>query len=381
MIASQPMVAPALELEVATPRGSGKLGRAGEFLVVGGATLPLLPLALLLRRVFGLDSAELAVGFVAFHAAHVINDPHFAVTYLLFYRNVRERAFSRAFSLRQRARYWIAGVGVPVLLGGFTLFALARHSAEKVGYLLQLMFLLVGWHYVKQGFGVLTVISARHGVRLSTGERRAFLAHCVSAWLFARANPRDFGHEASSDGVYFMTFPHPPGLELATRVAFAASALGLGFVLVRKWRREGRLPPLAALVGFLVTVWLWTAFSRIDPLLVYVIPALHSIQYLYFVWLSRRNEAVEKCGPPAFESVGKAMFRLSLGGIVLGWFLFRGLPPLLDEYLVLKDPFDPLGETPYFAALGTFVNIHHYFMDSVIWRRENPETRYLLTRA
>ena len=36
-----------------------------------------------------------------------------------------------------------------------------------------------------------------------------------------------------------------------------------------------------------------------------------------------------------------------------------------------------LGATPYLAAIGTFVNIHHYFMDNVIWRRDNAETRLL----
>jgi hypothetical protein len=30
-----------------------------------------------------------------------------------------------------------------------------------------------------------------------------------------------------------------------------------------------------------------------------------------------------------------------------------------------------LGPTPYFAGLCTFVNIHHFAMDSVIWRRDN----------
>jgi hypothetical protein len=55
------------------------------------------------------------------------------------------------------------------------------------------------------------------------------------------------------------------------------------------------------------------------------------------------------------------------------------LPSALDAALVdaraahLSD----LGPTPYFAALFTFVNLHHYFMDFVIWRRENAETRYL----
>jgi hypothetical protein len=27
------------------------------------------------------------------------------------------------------------------------------------------------------------------------------------------------------------------------------------------------------------------------------------------------------------------------------------------------------------------VNIHHYFMDTVLWRRENPLTRYLRVDA
>jgi hypothetical protein len=39
---------------------------------------------------------------------------------------------------------------------------------------------------------------------------------------------------------------------------------------------------------------------------------------------------------------------------------------------------DAMGATPYFAAFFVFVNIHHYFMDHVIWRRENPDTRYLV---
>ena len=38
---------------------------------------------------------------------------------------------------------------------------------------------------------------------------------------------------------------------------------------------------------------------------------------------------------------------------------------------------DDLGPTPYFAAIYAFVNIHHYFMDTVIWRRDNPATRHL----
>jgi hypothetical protein len=37
-----------------------------------------------------------------------------------------------------------------------------------------------------------------------------------------------------------------------------------------------------------------------------------------------------------------------------------------------------VGPTPYLAAITAAVNIHHYFMDWVIWRRGEPEMRHLL---
>jgi hypothetical protein len=97
----------------------------------------------------------------------------------------------------------------------------------------------------------------------------------------------------------------------------------------------------------------------------------------------RRNEAVEAEGPPAFK--GPARLRLgilALCAVLLGWLLFHGAPEFLDGVLVLHDASDPgalggLGATPYFAAFFTVVNLHHYFMDAVLWRRDNPETRYL----
>jgi hypothetical protein len=72
---------------------------------------------------------------------------------------------------------------------------------------------------------------------------------------------------------------------------------------------------------------------------------------------------------------------LALSALGLGFFLFRGLPEFLDTAFVPRlargaAP-DALGETPFFAAIFVVVNIHHYFMDNVIWRRDNPDTGYL----
>ena len=302
-----------------------------EFLAVGGAGVLLFPLLWLLRKAVGLDSAELAVGFLMFHGAHLINDPHFAVTYLLFYKDVKARAFGAAFAPRQRLRYLIAGFVVPSALALWLTLALAKGSARSLGALIQLMFLLVGWHYVKQGFGVLSVLSARRGVRYSVLERRVILAHCFAGWAYAWSSPAAPALEAEEKGVVYLALAHPAAVERVTSVAFALSAGLLFAVLLRKWRRERRLPAVAPLTGLLVSIWLWSVYSSADPLMVYVIPALHSVQYLYFVWILTHNVAKAKERPPFFGPAanGRVLFRF-LAAVGLGWLLFHGSPDLLD---------------------------------------------------
>jgi hypothetical protein len=375
-------VAPDLEASLsASPLALSPPSRRSEFLLTGGATLLLLPLCFVLERALGLDRAELGVGFVMFYAAHVINDPHFSVTYWLFYRDAERRLFDVQLPRAQRLRYLFAGFVAPLGLLLWSGVALVTHSARSLGVMTQLMFLLVGWHYVKQGFGVVSVLSARRGTSYAVAERRILLAHCFAGWAYGWASPFDPGRSVAEKGVIYSTFAQPPWLEATTRAAFFVSAIALLAMLARKWRREGALP-LSPLVGLLCSVWLWTVYSGIDPLFMYMIPALHSLQYLYFVWLLKRSQAHAHEGPPNFgRPVSVVLGTLSVGALVLGLVLFHLLPSALDAALVdaHEARFSDLGATPYFAALFTLVNLHHYFMDFVIWRRENPETKYLRT--
>jgi len=373
----------ALSETEAEPKLAGPVPRSLEFLMVGGATLVLYPLLWLMRRVLGLDSAELAVGFLMFHGAHLINDPHFAVTYLLFYKDARRRAFGTAFAGWQRVRYLIAGALVPLTLGGWLLWALSAGSAPAIGWAIQLMFLLVGWHYVKQGFGVLSVLSARRGVRYSPLERRVLLAHCFTGWAYAWSSPASPSVEAEEKGIVYWSVARPSFIEHVSGVLLALSTIALAAMLLAKWRRERRLPPLAPLTGLMVSIWAWSVYSSADPLLLYMVPALHSLQYLYFVWMLSKNQARAAEQPPFFGAPARQRLLFLAGAsLALGWLLFHAGPELLDAARLsahrrAKQTLGALGGTPYFAAFFVFVNIHHYFMDNVIWRRENPDTRYL----
>lgn len=343
-----------------------------ELLLVGAWTPVLIPLSFWARAHFDVDDAELAIGFLAFHAAHVLNDPHFAVTYLLFYGNAHGRMFDTG-------RYFVAGVLVPVMLVSFAGYALFARSAQTLGWMVQLMFLLVGWHYTKQGFGVLTVLSARREIRFGTFERKAILAHCYAAWAFAWATPPLPAGQYAERGVLYWAIERPLWFAWIAGLALFISTLVLVATLARKWSREGSLPH-GPLLAFLATVWLWTIGSATDPLVRYVIPALHALQYLFFVGLLRRNEARAEEGPPRFRRpVGIRLVALTFGALGLGWVLFRGGPALLDATLI--DARNALGPTPFAAAFYIVVNLHHFAMDAVIWRRDHPPTRFLLGPA
>jgi hypothetical protein len=361
--------------------GESRGARVAEFLLVGGATPLLFAISWLLRKKLGLDGPEYAVGFLTFYGAYVINDPHFAVTYLLFYRHAKERAFGREIALAQRLRYWLAGLFVPAVLITWAVVALCMRSAQSLGWMIQLMYLLVGWHYVKQGFGVLAVLASRRGASFLRSERTILLAHCFAGWAYAWANPASLAGEFEEKGVVYRALAHPRTLEIGAGAVLAASTALLLAMLLQKWRRERTLP-YAPLFGFLITIWSWTIYSSFDRLVQYLIPALHSIQYLYFVWLMKKNEARHHEGPPSFgPSVAFRLGALALSALCLGWFLFHGAPTFLDGALFSARHSTawntPLGRTPFLASFFVIVSIHHYFMDFVIWRRDNPDTKYL----
>jgi hypothetical protein len=356
--------------------------RLAEFLLVGGLTPFLYPLAWLARRALGADSSELGIGFLCFYGAFVVNDPHFSVTYLLFYRDVRRRLSGDVWGTAQRIRYLVAGFVVPAVLAVWAAAALFSRSAPVLGWLIQLMFLLVGWHYVRQGFGVLAVLSARHGASLTSLERHALSAHAYAAWAYAWASPSDPGTEMEERGVVYRSFAHGAVLEHLTFVIFMATAVAVSMVLAARLRRTGRLLPAAPLLGYLSALWSWTVYSRVEPLVVYAIPALHSLQYLYFVWLLERNAARARLESPfAARPVPVALGVLFASAVALAWVLFHGVPETLDAAFFPQRgrhvPISDLGPGPVVAAVFVCVNVHHYFMDHVIWRRDNPYTRHL----
>jgi H+/Cl- antiporter ClcA len=63
-------------------------------------------------------------------------------------------------------------------------------------------------------------------------------------------------------------------------------------------------------------------------------------------------------------------------GVFLGFLGFYGLPRSFDSMV----PYDKhlLGPSLFLFAFYIFINIHHYFLDNVMWRRGNPDVQQYL---
>ncbi|MBL1431324.1 MAG: hypothetical protein COA60_007455 [Robiginitomaculum sp.] len=349
--------------------------RVVEFFAAGGLSLLLLPLAF----IFAPDGNEARLGMVAvasFWLAYIINDPHFMVTYQIFYRDFTAKLTGNGYQRPEQIRYLAAGVILPILLLLWIAGIFAFSSAAMAAGLMQLMFILVGWHYVKQGYGVLSVLSARRKVYYSPLESRLIVAHCLITWIYAWSMPMAERSPFETDGVEHMAvgFGQLPidvmfGLFLLSGIA----AIG---ILVRKFVLARQIPPLAPLFGLFITLYLWVVWTNVNEAFSYLIPALHSVQYLFFVYLLEKNRAKDAAQNSSSKSkVFKQLAVIAMIALFMGWIGFHLAPNWLDMNVYWDE--DLLGPTIFFATITGFINIHHFMMDNVIWRKGNPDMGYL----
>src|SRR5262249_33009514 len=104
----------------------------------------------------------------------------------------------------------------------------------------------------------------------------------------------------------------------------------------------------------------------------YVVPFFHSLQYLPFVYKIEHGRDRE-LSPARPERRGTFMI---VGLVVAGFAAFELLPNTADALFHTKEK---MSLWYFFISAQVFINVHHYFIDNVLWRFKNPEVKkYLL---
>ena len=345
-----------------------------DFLLLGGSSFLALPILLLLPA----DKYMGIVAVAALALANIINHPHFAHSYQIFYSGFADKLFGTSLNTQMRVRYAIAGIVVPALLVAFFAFGMLSGSVRVVAWGGNAMALFVGWHYVKQGYGMLMVDAVLKRRFFTDLEKKNLLINAYAVWAAAWLYVNHAGTTTDLWNLKYYAIPVPTWSFHSAVIAVAASSIATASMLWRKHTAGGQLP-LTGLMAYFVTLYLWILFAWINPLWFLVIPALHSLQYLAVVYRFQLN--VERAKPVAAAAGFRASFgsprvRMTLFatiGFILGAVLFWAAPLWLDAQMVSTD--ELFGPTLFLFVCWVTINVHHYFMDSVMWRRDNPKVK------
>ncbi len=152
-----------------------------DFLCLGGGSL----IAFILIAIFiPLQSSIPAVSVITLTLANVINHPHFAHSYQIFYENYWIKISQSNPSKTLRIRYFIAGLLVPIFLLAFFGTSILTNDVQTLSYGMNIMLFLVGWHYVKQGYGMLIVDSVLKRKFFLDSEKKILLQNAYACWIF-----------------------------------------------------------------------------------------------------------------------------------------------------------------------------------------------------
>ena len=262
-------------------------------------------------------------------------------------------------------------MGPVLLLVGFVygyLHGLENQNTVMLGYVVNTMVFFVGWHYVKQGYGVLVAFSVRGRLFFSEVEKKILLYNAyavwIGAWMFSnRLPPIDFNY------FYIPYTPvHIPFDGSLFICAAVVSTLLAFFVFFKRAVKGGVV--WNGWVGYICAVYLWMIILYFEIAFVLIVPTLHSLQYLLFV----EKISFEKRRDNADGKARGFLGFLAIGGI-LGVLSLMMVPALLDLFVPYdKDLFGP---TLFMMMFVVFISIHHYFIDFAIWRKDNPDMKYL----
>ena len=286
----------------------------------------------------------------------LINWPHFMVSYRLLYRQPgcikRFPGASVAVPgllVVLISIVWLLGKGVPDEVSQSLLIA--------YGLWLVASFYLA-WHYVGQAWGCLSAFSLLSGHHWSTRQKSVLhwslrvliVWHVV--WAAQLLPDMPWIHWIQTDTVFIA----------ASYLALASFVLS-GALLLPAWKK--RQIDLRS-IGVWFSLYFWYLAIYSDSSFIFWAQFAHALQYLVFAARVELNRSVE---PSAKVPV---MLRLQLtyaGSVLAGAVIFWQAE--LSTSLQSATP-------TIIGLLAIAINIHHYYVDSTIWKLRDAPTRALL---
>ncbi|MGE5201703.1 MAG: hypothetical protein ACM3O6_06515 [Acidobacteriota bacterium] len=316
--------------------------------VIGGLSLGAF---IVLRWLPNVDSAATAQAVSILSI--VINYPHFSATVYRLYQTPE--------NLRQ---FPVTAFGLPILLLGAVIAALWQPEVVAP-YLIILFMLWSPYHYSGQTIGITMIYARRCGFQFGRWERMALSTFVFSTFVvtFAHVIPTPPTGPTPRYGFILPAIPFPDWFETAVVVVMYTAAAAFLWLVVDWCRRSRRLiPPVVLLPA--AAQFIWFVPGAHTATFYAFVPTFHCLQYLYVAWAMQMGLRLGRDDrEKSWRSIGKETLRWSLRNCVGGAALFIALPWLFS-WIAL-----PAAAVTGIVLAG--VNIHHFFVDGVIWKLRN----------
>ena len=281
--------------------------------------------------------------------ATIVNGAHFLASYrLLYQQGGRWRKFV------------FASIALPALMLTYSIWALSVADSQPLA--VQAIFittaLYLALHYTGQTWGMVAAFSHLAGIKIARVDRliiRSALRLLMLWQILWAVQLID-----SLPLVWRSYFPIFQALQQL--FFFVAFTLGsYGFARITKLNR--RALPARALLPFYALLC-WYLLLQKYPAALLVVQLSHAVQYLIFPIRLELNSS----------GASTRSFLLQYGTLLggLAALIFLLMPHLINQF--------GAGFGVYSQVLLALINIHHFYIDSCIWKLRDPEVRSALFR-
>lgn len=245
-------------------------------------------------------------------------------------------------------------------------------GTEILAFSVRVMYILVGWHYAKQIFGCMMVYGNYSSYKFSVQQRQLIKLSLFSIAIFNFFYVSTPAPGATTTLSYFFNIAlNEYGFSALLITVFkyivlATSGMVLYFVFYKNYLETKKFPPINVLIAYIAFHIWWFPPIRQSEFYFLTIPFFHSLQYLPFAYRMEVSRG---------EKSNKENFFFSLKLITLiaaGILAFESVPHFLDEQFDSAANFSTMF---FMISFAVFINIHHFFIDSVIWKFNNKDIK------
>jgi len=288
-----------------------------------------------------------AATFLAF----IGNWPHFAAT--------NYRLYSRKENIY---KFPLTALAIPLLtLAGIIM---ALYDADGFGRWFVKVFLIWSpYHYSGQTYGLCLMYGMRTGFSIEARLKRLIWLFIYSSYLYYVSKTENSEMQSNFEGVYFPKFALPFWLPKIFLIVWCVLGISVLVSLLLHIRKNKKPIPLLMLLPIMTQV-LWFGFGSLNSALLFfiLVPFFHSLQYLYVAGATQIRAS-------RHFSKTNTFYRWVTLNVIGGVGLFWVLPKLALVSGLIENIAHPI--------IVASINMHHFFVDGVVWKLRDPRLKSL----